>query len=103
MVNKRILFSIFLLTLFIYPQIDKWFHSHPFSYHTSKSSYKVIIHQSSEKCEVCHFEFSLFHLIEFALFLWTTSIILYHFLFPHSTIVKNVVKHQFERGPPVNI
>ncbi|MCE2963125.1 MAG: hypothetical protein ACK5UE_13535 [Chitinophagales bacterium] len=101
MMNKKSLLSFFLLTLFLYPQMDKWAHVHHIESEVSKTSSEETFHKAQAKCAICHFEFSLFHIIKQNFHFCGDLQIPYQYILSYSAIVLDVVKHQAERGPPV--
>lgn len=100
MMNKKSFIAIFLLSLFFYPQIEKLVHVHHLEGCVSNTSSEATYQKAQEKCAICDFEFSLFHIskqnFHFVGELQTT----YQYILYYSTIVLDVVKHQSERGPP---
>lgn len=100
MMNKKSFIAIFLLSLFLYPQMEKMAHVHHKKSEVFKTSGERTFQKAAEKCAICDFEFSLFHIskqnFHFVGELQTT----YQYILYYSTIVLDVVKHQSERGPP---
>lgn len=101
MMNKKSFLSFFLLTLFLYPQLEKWTHVHHIESEVSNTSSENTFHKAQEKCAICHFEFSLFHIIKQNFHFCGDLQIAYQYILYYSTLVLDVVKHQAERGPPV--
>lgn len=101
MMNKKSFISILLLALFLYPQMEKLAHVHHIESVVSKSSTESTFHKAQEKCAICDFEFSLFHISKQNFHLFSDPQITFQYILYYSTLVLDVVKHQSERGPPV--
>jgi hypothetical protein len=101
MMNKKLFISIFLLTLFLYPQVEKLVHAHHYNIKVINDSSKTSVNIAPEKCAICLFEFSIFQFIQQKFYIWNDFQISYQYLLSFFTIVLDVVKHQSERGPPV--
>lgn len=102
MLNKKSFIAVFLLALFIYPQVEKFAHTH----HLDKkarfqNTSKCQINEAQEECTICDFEFSIFQV----------DILSYNFCFDiqkeieylssYRTIVLDACIHHSLRGPPL--
>ena len=101
MINKKSFIAFFLLSLFLYPQTEKWVHRHYVEKKVFKASSSSSIYEAQEKCAICHFEFSIFQLVQQKFHFWNDIQIAYQYILSYSAIILDVFIHQSERGPPV--
>lgn len=100
MMNKKSFLSLFLLALFLYPQIEKVSHAHIYKRVRADYPTKLLLHESSAKCAICHFEFSLFQLPNLGVSIWNDVQIFYCFILFHSILVLECINYHSVRGPP---
>ena len=100
MTTRKIVLSLFLLSLFLCPQIEKVTHKHDDKHRQIAFDAKMQLHELSEKCAICHFEFSLFQLPDLGIAIWKDIQIFYRFVLFHSILLFECTNLHTVRGPP---
>jgi hypothetical protein len=90
--------AIFLLSLFLLPQVEKGWHHH--SHEDFSIEGTQTLHKLAEKCVICEFEFSVFDVFEVGYHFIAYTKTYYSPVEFYSAYILNTLVCFSERGPP---
>jgi len=94
--SYKSLLAIFLLNLFLFPQLGKLLH-----HHEDTASYETqTIHKPAEKCAICKIEFSVFDLFEIGFNYSQFAKTYFKSIEVNSKVIVKGLFYFSERGPP---